>query len=108
MPSVTVTISQTAWQDSEPLSQSSNGPSEPHNLDSGSFDLRRSQSQQRDAGCRRVLFDVVLAPATSWRWTVTGIMCWSAFWVVVEAFVWAIAPCPFLEVRGSASFGSNM
>ena len=95
MPSVTV--SQTAWQPSEPLSQSSNGPSDPQNLDSGSFDLRGSHQSQRDAGSRRV-FDVVRAPATSWRWTVTGIMCWSVFWVAVEAFVWAIAPCPFLEV----------
>ena len=94
MPSVAV--SQTAWQPSEPLSQSSNGPFDPQNLDSGAFDLRSSQSQ-RDAGSRRV-FDVVRAPATSWRWTVTGIMCWSVFWVVVEAFVWAIGPCPFLEV----------
>ena len=105
MPSVTV--SQTAWQDSEPLSQSSNGPSDPQSLDSGSFDLlRSSQSQQRDAGSRLV-FDVVRAQATHWRWTVAGIMSWSVFWVVVEVFVWAIAPCPFLEVRGSASFGSS-
>eukprot|EP00873_Tetraselmis_striata_P029117 jgi/Tetstr1/449381/TSEL_003890.t1 len=40
----------------------------------------------------------IRAPATHWRWLVSGILAWSAFWGMVETALWTAAPCPFLEI----------